>query len=171
METREPVDLLVRATGLSRRAFAREYGVGEQVLLRVSQGRFTKLPPSVERAIEDAYEPDQLAIMLREGYGVQDLGMAYGIWREEQPVGKLPTEGELRKAKGDSPAQKLANAVGSMSKLAKLLHVHDYVVRRYVSGLTRELPHSMRDSMEKLGWPHVDHLDYAQQAWLDGEGR
>ncbi len=165
----EPIDTLVKASGLSRRAFARQYGVGEQVLLRLSQGRFTRVPASILQAIREAY-PDVRDVhgLLYEQFGTQDVEEAYEIWRAaRQPEGRLPTTEELQAQDSAlSPAQRLAAAVGSMSKLAAVLHVHDYVVRRYVNGQTRELPASMRESMEKLGWPHAEHLDRAQQNWL-----
>lgn len=167
METREPVDLLVKASGLSRRAFAKEYGVGEQVLLRLSQGRFSSVPASVVQAVYAAHGPD-LAELLNDAYGERDLQPAYAKWRSGLPTDPLP--GELALAAQDkalSPAQRLAAAVGSMSKLAKVTHTHDYVVRRYVHGETRELPASMRLAMEEANWPHIDQLDRAQQAWLD----
>lgn len=175
MATTEPVDRLVKASGLSRRAFAHTYNVGEQILLRLSQGRFTAVPPSVTQALREAYpDPRDMNSILTEEYGTQDIGEAYELWRASRAAstGHLPTEKELA-AKNDgetSPAQMLAAAVGSMSKLAAILQVHDYVVRRYVSGRTRELPASMRAAMKKLEWPHIDHLDRAQQSWLERRG-
>lgn len=164
--TDNPVDTLVKASGLSRRGFAKRYGVGEQVLLRLSQGRFTKVPQSIVDALVAAHG-DELAGLL-EGFESADVDEAYRKWREAQPVGELPTEDDLRaQPRSLSPAQALAAASGSMSRLAKLLHVHDYVVRRYVNGETKELPASMRASMEKLGWPHTDQLDRAQQRWVE----
>lgn len=172
----EPVDRLVKASGLSRRAFARQFGVGEQVLLRLSQGRFTTVPPSIVQALREAY-PDarDMRGILAEDYGTQDIVEAYETWREKRPArerGMLPTGAELEALadSGMSPAQILAAAAGSMSKLAAILQVHDYVVRRYVSGKTRELPASMREAMVKLSWPHTDHLDRAQQSWLEKNG-
>lgn len=170
MELREPVDRLVRASGLSRRQFAREHQVGEQVLLRLSQGRFSRVPASIERAVRAEF-PDDLEQMLKDGYGTGDLQEAYASWRDRQPLASLPDEAKLRDSDGDSPAKRLATAVGSMSKLAKILHVHDFVVRRYVNGETRELPKSMREAMEARKWPHTDQLDRAQQAWFDRQGR
>lgn len=176
MEAREPTDLLVRASGLSRRAFAKQFGVGEQVLLRLSQGRFTRVPESIVEALQACFDPDQgstystqIRQMLVEGYGTGDLQDAYRAWREHaRPFGDLPSERALKQQdRALSPAKQLAAAVGSMSKLAKILRVHDYVVRRYVSGETRELPASMRESMVALKWPHADQLDRAQQFWLD----
>lgn len=172
MAQREPVDLLVKASGLSRRAFAREYGVGEQVLLRLSQGRFTRVPESIVVALRACY-PDERDMrgLLYEAFGTQDLQEAYEDWRDDLKPDPLPTQEEL--AAQDvalSPAQRLAAAVGSMSKLAKITKTHDFVVRRYVSGVTRELPESMRAAMKEQKWPHVDQLDRAQQAWLDRQG-
>lgn len=172
MDTREPVDALVRASGLSRRQFAKEHGVGEQVLLRLSQGRFSRVPDSIVQAIYAEY-PDKRDIrhMLYDGYGEQEIQDAYAAWRAAQPLSQLPSDEVLRSAEGDSPARKLADAVGSMSKLAKVTRTHDYVVRRYVNGETRELPKSMRVAMEAAGWPHTDQLDRAQQAWFDRQER
>jgi hypothetical protein len=164
---REPVDTLIKATGLSRRAFAKQYGVGEQVLLRLSQGRFTKVPPSVEAAILTAFaDQEETLIEVLDGHTLQ---AAYHEWREDsQPVGQLPDK--IPAIPGRSPAQRLAVAVGSMSKLAAVLHVHDFVVRRYVNGQTYELPHSMRESMIALGWEQgANKLDEHQKRWLDGE--
>jgi hypothetical protein len=154
----------VKASGLSRRAFSKEFGVGEQVLLRLSQGRSTKVPPSIENAIEEAVDIETIQETVRE-FGAGNLQEAYDIWRtEQQSVGQLPDK--ITSHEG-SPAQRLAAEVGSMSRLAKILHVHDYVVRRYVQGITKELPQSMRDSMQALGWRHTDALDNAQQHWLE----
>jgi len=168
---REPVDTLIKATGLSRRAFAKQYGVGEQVLLRLSQGRFTKVPESVAYAIYEAYEddPKTLEETIADYTSEQTLQAAYREWRErQQPVGSLPDK--IPAIPGKSPAQRLAVAVGSMSKLAAVLHVHDFVVRRYVNGQTYELPHSMRESMIALGWEQgANKLDEHQKRWLDGE--
>lgn len=171
----EPVDRLVKASGLSRRAFAARHSIGEQVLLRLSQGRFTKVPPSVVQALREAYpDPRDMRSILVDEYGTQDIEEAYVSWRESRAdaAGRLPTEKELAAANDgeSSPAQMLAAAVGSMSKLAAVLQVHDYVVRRYVSGRTRELPASMRAAMEKLSWPHIEHLDKAQQSFLERSG-
>jgi transcriptional regulator with XRE-family HTH domain len=167
--TSEPVDTLIKATGLSRRAFAKQYGVGEQVLLRLSQGRFTKVPESVINAIYLAYDHqlETLEATIDEYTDQQSLQAAYRAWRESrQPVGELPER--IPNIPGKSPAQRLAVAVGSMSKLAAVLHVHDFVVRRYVNGETRELPRSMRESMEKLGWGNgAESLDRHQKLWLD----
>jgi hypothetical protein len=169
MEKREPVATLIQTLGLSRRAFAKTYGVGEQVLLRLAQGRFTKVPPSVTLAIHAAYadEPGQLEQILYEGYGSAYLHEAYESWRESrQPVGNLPAR--IPALPGKSPAQRLSAAVGSMSKLAAVLHVHDFVVRRYVNGETRELPRSMYESMVALGWKDgAEALNLHQQKWLD----
>lgn len=168
MAQREPVDLLVRASGLSRRSFAHKYRVGEQVLLRLSQGRFSRVPDSIIEAVYDAHEIDQLQELLRSEYGVVDVQSAYAKWRESLPTPALPTEAELAaQDRNLSPAQRLAAAVGSMSKLAKITKTHDYVVRRYVHGETRELPASMRAVMIEQGWPHWAQLDRAQQAWLE----
>lgn len=168
MEPREPVDLLVRASGLSRRAFAREYGVGEQVLLRLSQGRFSRVPDSIVKAVTEAHDLDGYQGLLYDAYGETSLQEAYTKWREAQVAVPLPTEADLAaQDRALSPAARLAAAVGSMSKLAKVTRTHDFVVRRYVHGETRELPASMRAAMEEQHWPHTDHLDQAQQLWLD----
>jgi hypothetical protein len=167
MERREPVDLLVKASGLSRRQFAREHGVGEQVLLRLSQGRFSSVPQSIVDAVYAAHNIDELQDLLRDAYGSDEVQESYARWRESLPAVLLPTEQDI--AAQDtalSPAQRLAAAVGSMSKLAKITKTHDFVVRRYVHGETRELPASMRAAMEEQKWPHTDQLDRAQQAWL-----
>ena len=170
METREPVDLLVKASGLSRRAFAREYGVGEQVLLRLSQGRFSNVPESIVTAITRAHGHDGYQGLLYDTYGESDLQEAYTKWRDALPEAALPTESELMAQDSAlSPAARLAAAVGSMSKLAKITKTHDFVVRRYVHGETRELPASMRAAMEAQNWPHTDQLDRAQQLWLDAQ--
>lgn len=172
MTQREPVDQLVRASGLSRRAFAREHGVGEQVLLRLSQGRFSRIPESIETAIENEYKDnyDSVLAIVRE-FEASNLQHAYELWRGALPKAALPTDKELEEQdQALSPAARLAAAVGSMSKLAKVTHTHDYVVRRYVHGETRELPASMRDAMEAQKWPHTDQLDRAQQQWLDRQG-
>jgi len=168
MEKREPVDLLIKASGLSRRAFAREHEVGEQVLLRLAQGRFSRVPESIVAAVTEVHGIDAQQELLHDAYGTFSLQEAYAAWREALPKIELPTEAELAaQDKALSPAQRLSAAVGSMSKLAKVTHTHDFVVRRYVHGETRVLPESMRAAMEDQNWPHTDQLDAAQQRWLD----
>lgn len=168
MPQREPVDLLIKASGFSRRAFAHEYGVGEQVLLRLSQGRFSNVPASIEAAIRAHFKEGEDEQLLWDAYGTSNLQDAYRDWRDRLTATPLPTERDL--AAQDtalSPAARLAAAVGSMSKLAKITKSHDFVVRRYVHGETRELPASMRAAMEEQSWPHTDQLDRAQQRWLE----
>ena len=168
MSQLEPVTLLVKASGFSRRSFAKEYGVGEQVLLRLSQGRFSRVPESVVVAVTKAHGFDGYQGLLYDEYGTADLQEAYTKWREEQAITPLPTAEELASQdRALSPAQRLAAAVGSMSRLAKITRTHDYVVRRYVHGETRELPASMRAAMEHQRWPHTEQLDSNQQKWLD----
>lgn len=160
-----PTDYLIHKLGKTRRDFCVEAGFGENHLLRLAQGRMNELSAAVVAAFEDRLSRSEIAELLDDGYGTPSLSKAYLVWRTEQQR-KATLPDFIPYIEGLSPAQRFADAVGSMSKLAQVLRVNDYVVRRWVNGETKELPQQMRDAMALAGYPHADTIDKEQQAWL-----
>lgn len=163
-----PTDRLIKELGMTRRDFAEHTGLGENGLLRVGQGRMPGLSDGLVRTFERVFAERGIDMYaaLGEWYGTPDLRAAYQQWRlQEASKAQLPVN--LPRSEGKSPAEVFAGAVGSMSKVAQTLRVNDYVVRLWVKGKTRDLPHQMRESMELCGWPYADELERAQQEWLD----
>ncbi len=124
------------------------------------------LPFGVVGAFGARMDRDEMEQLLFDGYGEHDLQNAYRAWRAEQQRQAVLPE-FIPWVDGLSPAQRFAAAVGSMSKLAQVLRVNDYVVRRWVNGDTEELPAQMRDAMKACGWGHSYLLDLAQKQWLE----
>lgn len=127
--TQNPVDFLVGKTGYSRAAFTKTYGLGENHILLVVQGRKESVGDALSDALHDALESRGQSVerLLGEQYGTTDLQVAWLKWREAtRKRTRLP---EIRPGVG-SPTARLVRAVGSIAKTAQLLRVRDIQVRK-----------------------------------------
>jgi ASC-1-like (ASCH) protein len=163
-----PVDYLIRRLGMSKLAFTRKYGLGENHLLLVSQGRKESVSLGlIEVLTQEATEKGlPLRQTLDEEYGTGNLNEAYQTWikhaRSETDLRvRIPNQREV------SPWASIVAQIGSVSATSKLLKVRFIAVRKYLT--TPEMPAPIREALEDIGWTGITRLDRAQHRFFEAE--
>jgi hypothetical protein len=171
MTNENPVDYLIRRCGMTRVAFTREYGFGENHLLLVAQGRKESVGPKLRAALEDACVRHGVTISLEllNNYGVRDLDLAFEEWRTRQrQAARLPQQ--IKPGVG-SPMARIVRHFGSIAQTAKQLRVRDIVVRRYMD--TEKMPTPIYEALVESPWGSngAVALDLAQKRYFRDKGR
>lgn len=164
-----PVDYLIGKTGYSRAAFTKTYGLGENHILLVVQGRKESVGSALTSALSHALASrgQSLELLLREQYGMIDLNQAWLRWRYgRRQEARLP---EIRPGVG-SPMARLVRAVGSIAQTAKLLRVRDIQVRKYMD--QAEIPQPIFEALVQIeGEPYAFDFIKRQHAYFKDKGR
>lgn len=171
MTNENPVDYLIRRCGMTRVAFTREYGFGENHLLLVAQGRKESVGPKLRSALETACVKHgvTLSLELLNNYGVRTIDEAFTEWRQAQrrqarlPQKVMPGVG--------SPMARIVRHFGSIAQTAKQLRVRDIVVRRYMDAEKMPLPIYEAISETPWGSNGAIALDLAQKRYFRDKGR
>lgn len=165
--TENPVDYIIRCTGLSRSEFTAKHGFGKNLLGRVSQGRLQSVTPRIANALWAEWEEKgQPQGSFYGKYGTLDIDEAYQNWVHNRRVSnraKLPRT--IPESTTLSPFARFVKAVGSVSATAKLLAVADVSVQRYADGRVKAMPEAIRTALHEMQYPHTDSLDKQQQRW------
>lgn len=171
MTNENPVDYLIRRCGMTRIAFTREYGFGENHLLLVAQGRKESIGDRLYTALHHAATTRgiNLGIELQNTYGHSHLADAWLAWRTEQRA-KADLPLSVRSGLG-SPMARLVRHFGSVSATAKALRVRDINVRRYMD--TDRMPEPIFDALCETSWGRngAEALKEAQIRYFKDKGR
>lgn len=165
-----PVDFMIRQTGLTRAEFTAKHDFGKNLLLRYSQGRVASVTPRVAKALWDEWKArgiDQDSF--DQEYNTLDIDVAYQRWVHNRRLlnkAKLPTK--LSQDTKISPFGRVVQAVGSISMTAKLLVVPDVAVQRYADGRHKAMPEIIDTALRAMQYPHRTELADAQERWLEG---
>jgi hypothetical protein len=164
-----PVDFLLRQFGITRSAFTKAHGFGENHLLLVAQGRKEGVGDMLESALFKEAETSGVNVYaaLENKYGFSDLDEAWFFWRlNQRHRTSLP---EMRPGVG-SPMSRLVRTVGSIAKTAKVLRVRDIMVKKYMH--QAEMPRPIADAFREIeGDEFVEQFDRAQQRYFKDRGR
>lgn len=166
-----PVDFMVRRTGLTRPEFSVKHGFGKNLILRLSQGRLASVTPRVEAALWKEWQDRGISQdEFDERYRTLDLNSAYLAWvHNKRLVNKTKIPTTLTQDTSVSPFARIVRAIGSASKTAKLLVVPDVAVQRYADGRHKAMPESIRQALHTMKYPHLAELNAAQERWLEGK--
>lgn len=169
MTLTNPVDFMVRKTGLSRAEFTAKHGLGKNLLLKASQGRVQSITGTISQALWSEWKAKGIdQDLFDEEYGTTDLDVAFQHWRSEDRKrrrGTVPVA--VPNMPYLSPFMRLVTAIGSLSKTAKMLAVPDLPVSQYASGRQTVMPKSIATALGELEYPHTKDLDRAQRVWLE----
>lgn len=168
MTLTNPVDFMVRKTGLSRAEFTAKHELGKNLLLKASQGRVQSITGTISQALWSEWKAKGIdQDLFDEEYGTTDLDVAFQHWRSEDRKRRRGTVPEtVVNDSGISPFMRMVKAIGSLSKTAKMLAVPDLPVSQYASGRQVVMPKSISTALKELGYPYVYQLDKAQRNWL-----
>ena len=169
MTLTNPVDFMVRKTGLSRAEFTAKHELGKNLLLKASQGRVQSITGTISQALWSEWKAKGIdQDLFDEEYDTLDLDLAFQRWRSEDRKrrrGTIPVA--VVNDRNVSPFMRLVKAIGSLSKTAKMLAVPDLPVSQYASGRQTVMPKSIATALRELGYPHAKDLDKAQRVWLE----
>lgn len=164
-----PVDFLLRQFGITRSAFTKAHGFGENHLLLVAQGRKEGVGDMLEAALLKEAERSGVNVYsaLENKYGFEDIDEAWFFWRlNQRHRASLP---DLKPGVG-SPMSRLVRAVGSIAQTAKLLRVRDIMVKKYMH--QAEMPSPIRKAFEEVEDEAFAYsFDRAQQRYFKDKGR
>lgn len=172
MQTNEnPVDYLIRRCGLTRIAFTRDFGFGENHLLLISQGRKESVGKKLVSALYRATDIHGIDLEkeLLQQYATDDLNMAFWGWRTRmREQAKLPVKVENGIG---SPMARLVRWHGSIAQTAKNLRVRDINVRRYMD--SQVMPQPIFDALCETPWGRngAVALGDAQVRYFKDKGR
>lgn len=171
MTSENPVDYLIRRCGMTRVAFTREYGFGENHLLLVAQGRKESVSPKLEAALLNALERRSIRWRneLRNQYGTDDIQQAFLSWRKAQRAqAKLPQK--VLPGLG-SPMGRIVRHFGSIAQTAKALRVRDIHVRTYMD--SDKIPQPLYEAITETFWGEqgADALVAQQTRYFKDKGR
>lgn len=169
---RNPVDVMIERTGMSRIEFALKHGFGKNTLTRLVQGRLQSVTPRVAGALwaewrERGIDQDEFD----EAYKTLDVDSAYQTWVTNRRIlngAKVPVS--VNDDPKITPFARIVRAIGSISKTAQTLVVADVVVQRYADGRQKAMPDAVRESLITMNYPHTEELDKAQQRWHANHG-
>jgi len=163
--TENPIDYLISKLGMSKLAFTKKYGLGENHLLLLSQGRKESVSRMVERCIDVECAEKGLDMMdlLQEEYRTPSLDGAYQRWikqaRQETDLRvRIPVQKEV------SPWASIVQQIGSVSATSKLLKVRFIAVRKYLNSPV--MPEPIREALTDIGWTGIARLDRAQRRYF-----
>jgi len=145
---------LIAHAGWTRRRFEDTYGFSRNRLTHQGQGRFNRIAQSLIDALEDLYasQGSSLGQASRELFGTDNIQQVYTDWRlEKRREASLPLK-FVRQLVGERPIERLVRQVGGISTLSLELRVNEYTLRRYVDGVTRELPEDIKEALRHTGW-------------------
>lgn len=160
--SQNPFDFLVKALGMTRAEFGRKYGFGKPYLLKLSQGRHAGVGVRASDAllVEAAERGIVLSEALQERYGTINLDEAWGQWISEHRAAQtIPDPAR----KGANPFARLVNAAGGVARMSALLAAPDPLVERYAKGRTPTMPRPIREALEEMKYPYLQHLDEAMR--------
>lgn len=171
MNTQNPVDFMVKRTGLSRAELTAKHSLGKNLLLKASQGRVQSITPKIANVLwkewaDRGIDQDEFDTL----YNTLDLDLAFQRWRTKERqarAGQVPTV--VRQLTKFSPFQRLVSAIGGESRTAKLLMVADIPVAQYASGRQTAMPVPIHQALTDLKYPHIEALDKAQRAWKQNQ--
>lgn len=162
-----PADFMIKRTGMSRMEITEKHLLGKNLLLKVSQGRVHTITPRIESVLWHEWTERGIDQDLFDAeYGTLSLDTAYQKWRDQQRArnnGKIPTGVKLDPRV--SPFRSIVNAVGGVSRMAKILLVADSPVEEYAKGRQIVMPLSVREALSDVKYPNIEKLDIAQKAW------
>lgn len=164
-----PVDFMIHKTGQSRAEITAKHGLGKNLLLKASQGRVQSITPKIETVLWKEWKERGIdQDLFDEQFRTLSLDQAYQGWRSDVRFGRrglVPTK--LSQDTSISPFRRLTNAIGSLSKTAKLLMVPDRPVQVYAEGSVQTMPEPIEHALVALGYPYVEELKRAQKTWQE----
>ena len=171
MTNENPVDYLIRRCGMTRIAFTREYGFGENHLLLVAQGRKESVSPKLQAALLDLCQKRGLRMdsELEFQYGTDDVNEAFENWRTDQRAqARLPER--VMPGLG-SPMARIVKHFGSIAQTAKALRVRDIHVRTYMN--SERIPSPLFEAVAETNWGRAgaEALVTQQTRYFKDKGR
>lgn len=163
-----PVDYLIRRLGMTRSAFTKSFGFGENFLLLVAQGRKEGIGDLLQATFEREFTlaGQSMSLTLQNKYGVAHLSDAWFLWRQHQRSKVvLPP---LKPGVG-SPMSRIVRHFGSVSQTAKHLRVRDLMVRKYMD--SPRMPQPIRKALDDIQPGYADELDKKQTGYFKDKGR
>jgi hypothetical protein len=171
MTNENPVDYLIRRCGMTRIAFTREYGFGENHLLLVAQGRKESVSPKLKAALLDLCQKRGLHMddELQRQYATDSIDDAFENWRTDQRwLARLPDR--VMPGLG-SPMARIVKHFGSIAQTAKALRVRDIHVRTYME--SDRMPSPLFEAISETRWgrPGAEALVTQQTRYFKDKGR
>lgn len=170
-----PVDFMIRRTGISRNEMTAKHGLGKNLLLKACQGRVQSITPRISVVLWAEWRDrgiDQDEFDAR--YRTLDLDLAYHRWRVQMRRDAAKSFGwdklRLAQTTATSPFRRLVDALGGETRAAKLLLVPDLPVSQYATGKQRVMPPSIYEALTQLRYPHLVELNKAQLQWRRNQG-
>lgn len=163
--TPNPLGFVLDRLGMTRAAFGVKYELSKPYLLKVSQGRASSLSEYVSMALLEEAEIRGIDLDedLRAQYGYDALDLCWQKWIvDHRSAQTLPAPS---RSPDLNPFARLVASVGGVARMAAILAVPDFVVSRYVKGLSKTMPEPIETAMMEMGYPHVQSLKEAMIAW------
>ena len=169
MTSRNPVDWMVARTRMSRASFTYKYGFGQNLLLRISQGRFLSITPRIVDALLNEWAARGIPLSeFSEEFGTLDIDEAYQEWVKKT---RISHRSAMPHRVADNtallPFARLVAEVGSISGMAKLLVIPDIYVQSYSDGKHAIMPEVLKKALHEVGYPYVEELEKAQRIWME----
>ena len=165
-QTTNPFDFAISKLGLTRIGFSRISGLGKAYLLRVSQGRHSRIGDvALGHLYREAKERGvNLDAEIEAEYGTDDIEEAWENWVLQHR--RLQTIPEPVKDTRKNPFQRLVVAIGGVARTSALLAVPDPLVERYAKGATPRMPRPIEVALLDMDYPHTGQLKAAMEKWV-----
>lgn len=167
---RNPYAFLRGLTGLTQKQFCEQYSFAKQTLILIEQGVSPELSDRMVVSMGKALFDKGIVAqeVLYAEYGVTTLGVAYKQWRkmERAEVSKNWISPVPKQTEVSSPMAFLVReTIGSVQGFAKALKIPPATLVRYIKGLQREMPASVREALMDVGYIYLTELINAQAQW------
>lgn len=172
MASKNPYAYLREKCGLSQQKFCDKYKFAKQTLVGIEAGFYADLSPRMLTAMYNAciVANVQIYTELKEEYNVEQLEIAYDLWRDgERALVELPAVG-LRSTDELSPMHfYVKDTVGSVQGFAKMMKIPPATLLRYIRGGKRGMPWEVREAFSDAGID-TETLETEQQKWAMQHG-
>lgn len=161
-----PLDWAIEKLGMTRAEFQVELGFSKPYLLRLSQGRQSRMG---DRVVSGLYRLAAVKGIDLDSEIVGEYGPAisvpdaYDWWvadhrkHQEMPAPVLDDT--------VNPFMRLVKAVGSVSRMSALLAAPDQLVERYAKGVSYDMPMPIMMALTDMEYPFTRELDEAMKRW------
>lgn len=172
MDTRNPVTRLLVACNTTEAKFRERFNFSKQFMVDITAGAASRLPDSIHKALRVlTTEKDvRVADTLWDAYGTAELDRAYERWQHAQ---RQLHAAEFERVRPNEWSPSLSPAhffvkhtSGTPTRFSKDLCVPPQMVRRWVSGLNKQMPETIYHALDEIGYPYLRELVEVQAAWL-----
>lgn len=171
MDTRNPVTRLLVACNTTEAKFRERFNFSKQFMVDITAGAASRLPDSIHTALKALTTEKDVRVndVLWEAYSTPNLDHAYVRWQRAKR--RSVAEQFLVKPTEWTPSLSPAHffvkhTSGTPTRFSKDLCVPPQMVRRWVSGLNKQMPETIYHALDEIGYPYLRELVEVQAAWL-----